>query len=433
MPESWVRAAIVVRINSLASGRSGVRSILINNLAELLRRNITPRVPIRASISASGDLVPLSYLAATLQGRENIQVWAGDGADRQVMSAAQALSRASIAPIALGPKEGLGIINGTAFAAGVGALAIHDAEFLSVLSQLLTSMTVESLRGTTESFDNFFDTVRPHPGQRDVARNIRSFLANSRLSQWNDGGEAGSLRQDRYAIRTATQWLGPMMEDLQLARSQVKIECNSVTDNPLIDTGSGNPDDLRILHGGNFQAKAITSAMEKTRQALQSVGQMLFAQCTEILNPAMNYGLPPSLAVDEPSESFLLKSVDIMVASLQSELGFLANPVGSHVLSAEIGNQSLNSLALISARYTNTALDVLSQLEACHLLCLCQALDLRAMNARFLDIFQPQFKATTVGLLGRFFRGGTYSSDELKKLHSSSDSQANGAYGNAEG
>lgn len=391
-------------------------------------KNITPRVPLRCTISASGDLVPLSYLAATLQGRHDIQVWAGDGANRQIMSAAQALSRASIVPITLGPKEGLGIINGTGFSAGVGALAIYDAEFLLMLSQLLTSMSVESLRGTTESFDSFFDIVRPHPGQREVARNVRGFLAESRLSQWNDGREAGSLRQDRYTIRTAPQWLGPAVEDLQLARSQVTIECNSVTDNPLIDTGSGTNHDPRILHGGNFQAKAITSAMEKTRLALHSIGQMLFAQCTEILNPAMNYGLPPNLTVDEPSESFLLKSIDIMSASLQSELGFLANPVGIHVQSAEMGNQSLNSLALISARYTHTAVDVLSQLEACHLLCLCQALDLRAMHSNFLDIFEPQFRDTTVTILGRFLYGETDSSNESGiERDNSSDSQANRA------
>ena len=146
-----------------------------------------------------------------------------------------------------------------------------------------------------------------------------------------------------------------------------------------------------MLHGGNFQARAITSAMEKTRQGVQSLGRMLFAQCTELINPATNHGLPPNLAPDEPSQSFLMKGVDIMVAALQAELGFLANPV-NHVQTAEMGNQALNSLALISARYTHNALDILSKLASAYLLALCQALDLRAMHLRFLEQLYPQFE-----------------------------------------
>ena len=191
----------------------------------------------------------------------------------------------------------------------------------------------------------------------------------------------------RYSIRTASQWIGPVLEDLLLAHQQVMIEVNSVTDNPLIDTSSE-----KMLHGGNFQAKAITSAMEKVRQACQTIGRMLSVQCTELINPATNRGLPPNLVVDEPSESFLWKGTDMMVAALQSELGFLANPVGSHVQSAEMGNQAINSLALISARYTLDALEVLTQLSAAHLLALCQALDLRAMNLRFIQALSGPFK-----------------------------------------
>lgn len=382
---------MLVRINSLSGGHSGVRPILIKNLVELLRRNIIPRIPLRGSISASGDLMPLSYIGGALEGKKSITVWAGSGSNRCVMSAAEALSKTALDPIKLGPKEGLAIINGTAVSAGVGALAINDANKLSILSQALTAMSVEALQGTTESFDPFFDAVRPHPGQREAARNIRKFLSGSGLAQDKDGSAAGSLRQDRYSIRTAPQWLGPMLEDLELATRQVTIECNSVTDNPLMDIDPEYLENTRILHGGNFQARAITSAMEKTRLALQTMGQMHFAQCTEIIDPKMNYGLPPSVVADEPSESFLFKPIDIAIAALQSELGFLANPAGSHVQSAEMGNQSLNSLALISARYTHVALDVLSQLMSYHLLVLCQALDLRAMHFKFLEDFRPTF------------------------------------------
>ena len=202
-----------------------------------------------------------------------------------------------------------------------------------------------------------------------------------------------SLRQDRYSIRTASQWIEPVLEDFSLAYHQLVTECNSVTDNPLIDP-SGT-----LLHGGNFQAKAVTSAVEKIWQGLQSLGRLLFTQCTEIVNPATSRGLPPNLVADPPSQSFIMKAVDLLTASLLSELGFLANPVGSHVQTAEMGNQSLNSLALISARYTHTAADLLSKLAAGHILALCQALDLRAIYLSFLGILEPRFRATTLGYL----------------------------------
>ena len=400
MPESWAKASMLIRINSLASGRSGIRLILLQRMLDILRNDIVPRIPLRGSISASGDLIPLSYIGGLLQGKPSITAWTGSRTPgrRRIVKADVALAESSLDPIQLGPKEGLAIINGTAVSTGVATLATYDANNLAVLSQVLTAMSVDALCGTRESFDPFFAMVRPHPGQVEVSQNIYSFLDGSKLIELNHGLEEGSLRQDRYSIRTASQWLGPVVEDLLLAYKQVTIECNSVTDNPLIDGEAG-----RILHGGNFQARATTSAMEKTRLAVQTIGQMLFAQCTELINPKLNYGLPPNLVADNPSTSFLMKSMDIMVAALQSELGFLATPAGSHIQSAEMSNQSLNSLALISARYTLVALDVLSQLASAHLFALCQALDLRAMHMHFLKKFEPTFQAVTSETLAHLF------------------------------
>lgn len=200
----------------------------------------------------------------------------------------------------------------------------------------------------------------------------------------NDGA-GSSLRQDRYSIRTAPQWIGPVLEDLILAHQQMTIECNSATDNPLVSPNGA------FLNGGNFQAKAVTSAMEKTRQGLHSIGRMIYVQCTEIINPATNRGLCANLVAEDPSTSFIFKGIDIGIAALVSELGFLATPV-DHVQSAEMGNQALNSLALISARYTSTALEVLSQLLASAFLTVCQALDLRALTIGFLESYKSEFR-----------------------------------------
>ena len=148
-------------------------------------------------------------------------------------------------------------------------------------------MGVEALCGTDESFAPFIAAVRPHSGQVEAAHNIFFFLHGSKLTVSHSGTDHlvddGSLRQDRYSIRTASQWLGPQIEDLNLAHEQLSIELNSTTDNPLIDSVG-----QRIYHGGNFQAMAITSAMEKTRRTLQVIGRMLFVQCTELINPVLN-------------------------------------------------------------------------------------------------------------------------------------------------
>ncbi|MCJ1359863.1 MAG: hypothetical protein MMC33_009866 [Icmadophila ericetorum] len=390
MPEAWVRAAMLIRLNSLAGGVSGIRECTINTLVELLDKNVVPRVPMRGSISASGDLSPLSYIGGLMQGNPAITAWVGDVENRRIARADQALAEANIKPVKLIAKEGLAIVNGTAISAGVASLALHDVLCLAGLAQILTSMSVEALRGTDESFDPFFAEVRLHAGQKECAQNIFFFLSGSKLVHRSDGSEEASLRQDRYSLRTASQWIGPVLEDLVLAHRQLTVELNSVTDNPLIDVHRN-----KMLHGGNFQAMSVTSAMEKARQGCQIIGRMLFVQCTEMMNPAMNQGLPPNLAVDEPSESYLFKGADVIVAALQSELCFLANPVSSCVQTAEMGNQALNSLALVSSRYTIDAVEVLMQLACTHLLALCHALDHRVMALKYLETFSPIFTSTT--------------------------------------
>ena len=378
MPESWARASMIIRLNSLSSGASGIRVDIAESLVNLLNKDVVPRIPVRGSISASGDLSPLAWIGAVMQGKSSATAYAGprdvDGA-RRVTRADVALEEAGIAPISLHAKEGLAIVNGTAVSAGVAALAAHESLNLAALSQVLTAMSVEALRGSDESFEPFIAQMRPHPGQVDSARNIKAFLNGSQLLNRHDSQNEATLRQDRYSIRTASQWIGPVLEDFCLAHDQLTIELNSVTDNPLIETATG-----RVFHGGNFQARAVTSAAEKLRQGLQSIGRMLFAQCTEMINPTTSWGLPPNLCSDDANDSFLFKGLDVVIAGLTSELGFLANPVGSHVQTAEMGNQSLNSLALVSARYTLEAVDVLSQIASAHLLVLCQALDLRAIE-----------------------------------------------------
>lgn len=387
MPQPWVKGTVLVRCNTVARGHSSVSLPTIETMVTLLQNDLTPVIPLRGSISASGDLSPLSYIAGAVTGSPDIYVQSTTG----VISAKQALEQLNLSFTKLGPKEGLGLMNGTAASAAVGSMALYEAHHITVLSQLLTAMTLEALLGTVASFDSFFADVRPHRGQTESARNIHHFLQDSRLARGRHDEareSSGLIYQDRYALRTASQWVGPQMEDLLLAHEQVTIELNSTTDNPLIDrTGQ------KAHHGGNFQAVSITSAMEKARMALQMVGKMLFAQCSELINPMFNNGLPANLAADDPSLSFTMKGVDIGMASYMSELAFLANPISSHVQSAEMHNQSINSLAFLSARYTSHAVELSSLMSASHIYTVCQALDLRVLQVNFFQALEPALYA----------------------------------------
>ncbi|KAL8681143.1 MAG: hypothetical protein Q9186_002736 [Xanthomendoza sp. 1 TL-2023] len=388
MPPEWVKGTMLVRSNTIARGHSAVSLQAIESVMKLLREDVTPVIPLRGSISASGDLSPLSYVAGIIAGNPDIYARTPSG----IVSAKEALDRLGVPPTVLGPKEGLGFMNGTATSAAVASLALYETHHIALLSQILTAMASEALLASADSFDHFLSEIRPHRGQSETASNIRRIFRGSRLvrevaaqKEVDTQETPGSLYQERYAIRTSPQWIGPQLEELLLAHEQITVELNSTTDNPLLDVRNG-----RTHHGGNFQAAAVTSAMEKTRLSLQMLGKMLFAQSSELINPTLNNGLPPNLAADEPSLSFTMKGVDIGMASYMSELAFLANPISSHVQSAEMHNQAINSLALESARYTANAVEVTSMMCASYIYTVCQALDLRVMQTVFLQSLKPK-------------------------------------------
>lgn len=362
----------------------------------------------RGSISASGDLSPLAYVGGLVEGNPDVfaRVNTGDATEGvKIVSVPTALAQANIEPVTLQAKEALSIINGTAPSAAAAALVLHDANQIAVLVQLLTAMATEALLGSVDNYHDFISQTRPHAGQMEVAKNIRFFLQGSQFSRDMDSKQQG-LVQDRYALRTAPQWIGPQLEDLMAANRQVATELNSTTDNPLIDVAGD-----RFHHGGNFQAASVTSAMEKTKTALVMFGRLLLSQCQEIINPMLNKGLPPNLCFDDPSLSYTCKGVDINMAAYFSELAFLTNSVATHVHVAEMNNQSVNSLALISARYAAQAVDLVTMMSAAHLYVLCQALDLRALEREIWCTIKPR-----VSTLYQVVFGGSSLGDQFDAI-----------------
>lgn len=393
MPPPWVRASIVVRANSNARGHSAVSLPVIESLVGLLGNKITPVIPLRGSVSASGDLMPLSYIAGAVEGSPDIYVQVEDATSgtRRVMTARDALQEAGMDARKMGPKEGLGLVNGTSCSAALASLALYESHQLAVMVQALSAMGVEALTGTAESFHPFISATRPHDGQGESAQVITALLQGSQLAvgiNREKDRKGSGLCQDRYAWRSAPQWIGPYLEDMQLAHKQIAVELNSSCDNPLVDTANSE-----IYSGANFQATSITSAMEKTRLALQMFGKLLFSQSTELVDPNYNNGLPTNLVADEPNMSFTMKGVDISMAAYMAELAYIASPVSSHVQTAEMRNQAVNSMAFVSARYTMQAVELLSLMAACTLYINCQALDLRALHLTFLEKVTPHLQA----------------------------------------
>ncbi|KAK3305872.1 L-Aspartase-like protein [Chaetomium strumarium] len=390
LPTPIVKAAMLIRCNSLMRGHSGVRVSVIESVMRLLSLDMIPVVPLRGSISASGDLSTLSYIAGAIEGNPDIFVKAvSEDGKTSTISAHKTLKVAGLEPVRLQAKEGLGITNGTAPSCAAACIAIHQANQLALLTQLLTAMATEALDGTANNYHYFISAVRPHRGQAEVAHNILSFLHGSRISPPSSPSNSSGatdirrtgLAQDRYALRTAPQWIGPQLEDLLLATRQVATELNSTTDNPLIDVESRSRG--QVHHGGNFQAHVLTSAMEKTLLALQNLGRLLFAQSSELINNVTNKGLPPNLSLDDPSASFTCKGFDVNMAAYAAELAYLARPVSAHVQVAEMANQSVNSMALVAARYALEAAEVVALMAATHVYVLCQALDLRCLRLEF--------------------------------------------------
>jgi histidine ammonia-lyase len=357
-------AVIVVRLVSLAQGRSGVRPIVLQRLCDLLNHRILPQIPAEGSVGASGDLTPLSYVAAVLIGEREVTH------KGKVVSSANALAEARLKPIELRPRESLALMNGTSVMTALSCIAYERARQLARWASALTAMTSDVLRGNRSHFDDRIFLAKPHPGQRSCARWIADDVEYVPGSVPHDG-----RIQDRYSIRCAPHVIGVLLDSLTFIRELLETEINSSNDNPLLDLATGD-----VLHGGNFYGGHPCMAMDMLKVAVANIADLIDRQMALICNPATNNGLPADLVARAGADHVShhgFKAMQITASALTGEALKLTMPASVFSRSTESHNQDKVSMGTIAARDALRVLELTETVLAVVQLALCQAVDLR--------------------------------------------------------
>ncbi|MGD8176199.1 HAL/PAL/TAL family ammonia-lyase [Marinimicrobium sp. ARAG 43.8] len=363
------RAILAARLASLCQGYSGVRSELLQRLVDYLNLDIVPVVPEEGSVGASGDLTPLSYVAATLLGEREVYYEGG------VRSAAQVLQANGLEPLCLHPKEGLAIMNGTAVMTALACLTYDRARYLAKLASRLTAMVSVALKGNVHHFDEHLFSVKPHPGQNRVAARIRADLQMGGL------GRNPDRLQDRYSVRCAPHIIGVLEDSLGWMRQFIETELNSANDNPIID-GEGE----HILHGGHFYGGHIAFVMDGLKIAVANIADLIDRQMALLMDTKFSNGLPPNLSAASPERAMInhgFKAVQIGVSAWTAEALKHTMPASVFSRSTECHNQDKVSMGTIAARDCERVLTLTEQVAAAGVLAGTQALHLRQRDPSF--------------------------------------------------
>jgi histidine ammonia-lyase len=372
LPEVVVRAAMLIRANTLAAGYSGARVAMIDTLIAMLNAGLTPAIPSQGSLGSSGDLAPLSHLALVLSTDEadldEESGWASYQGQR--MSGKAAMAAAGIPRLVLGPKDGLAITNGATFSAALAALTIELADTLLNAAEVSAAMSLEALLGVSAAFDARLHAARRHPGQIQVAERIRGLTTGSSLL------DAAGRVQDVYSIRCAPQVQGPARDTLGFVRDIIEAEINAATDNPLL-FGPGES-----ISGGNFHGEPVGLAMDYLKIALSEVAAISERRTYTLVDGKMNGDLPPMLvgAREGAGVNSGMMLAQYTAASLVLENQGLAAPDSVRSLPTSAGKEDHNANAMTAARHAWDVAHNAAHVLAIELYCAARALDLRLQD-----------------------------------------------------
>jgi histidine ammonia-lyase len=364
-----VRAMMLLRINTLAKGYSGIRLKTLETLVHMLNKGVHPVIPEKGSVGASGDLAPLSHMTLVLIGEGQAEY------KGKTMNGREALGKAEIQPVKLDFKEGVALNNGTQFMTAIAALTVYDAERLVKIAEVATALSLEALKGISDAFDERIHRVRPHWGQITSAQNIRLLTAGSRLvTSGEKAAKLGMHPQDPYCLRCAPQVLGAVRDAINYARKVVETEINSATDNPLVFV-----EDETCLSGGNFHGQPVALAMDTLGTALTTIGNISERRIARLIDENLSRGLPAFLIYKKAKKGAQsgFMTVQYTAAALASENKVLAHPASVDSIPTSANFEDFVSMGPTAARKTMEILRNVEYILAIELLCAAQGVDFR--------------------------------------------------------
>ncbi len=360
LEEDAVRAIMLLRVNTLASGNCGVRIELVQTLLDMLNAGVHPYIPQKGSVGASGDLAPLAHLGLVLIG-EGEAYYKG-----KLLSGKEAMKAANIKIIEVEVKEGLALTNGTQVMTGIAALVVDEAETVMKTADIIAGCTIDALKGSDIPFDKRLHELRPHLGQKKCAHNLRQIMQNSQIRKSHIDCDHV---QDAYSMRCTPQVHGASRDTLDFVKNVTEIEMNSVTDNPILFA-----DTEEFLSGGNFHGQPIALAMDFLGIALSEIANISERRIERMVNSKLSEHLPPFLIKEEGINcGFMI--TQYTAASLVSENKVLAHPASVDSIPTSANQEDHVSMGTIAARKARQILSNVEYVLAIELLCAMQALD----------------------------------------------------------
>lgn len=362
LSEEIVRAIMLLRVNNLSKGYSGIRVKTLQTLVDMINKGVHPIIPEKGSLGSSGDLAPLSHMVLTMLG-EGEAIYKGER-----LSSKEAMNRAEVEILDnLSSKEGLALINGTQVMTAIGLLTLHDSINLLKTADIAFGLTMEALNGITCAMDEKVHAVRPHKGQINTAKNLLEILNGSEMT--TKQGEARV--QDAYSLRCSPQIHGASKDAIEYVKNKINIEINSVTDNPIIF-----PEQEDVISGGNFHGQPMALSFDFLGIALSEIANISERRIEKLVNPALSHGLPAFL-VNKGGLNSGFMIVQYSAASLVSENKVLAHPASVDSIPSSANQEDHVSMGTIAARKSREIMENVRKVIAMEILSAAQAIDLR--------------------------------------------------------
>lgn len=358
-----VRLILALKLLSLGRGASGVRWAVVAQIEAMLAADLLPVIPAQGSVGASGDLAPLAHMTAAMLGHGEAVI----GGAR--MPAAAALAQAGLAPLVLGPKEGLALINGTQVSTAMALTGLWQARRLAEAAVVVSCLSTDAIMGSTAPLEEGIHALRGQPGQIAVAARMRALMAGSAIRESHREGDARV--QDPYCIRCQPQVTGAAMDLLDTAARTLEIEANAVTDNPLVLP------DGRIVSGGNFHAEPVAFAADQIALALAEIGAIAQRRVALMVDPTLSFDLPPFLT-PEPGLNSGLMIAEVTTAALMSENKHLAHPCSTDSTPTSANQEDHVSMAAHAARRLGRMVQNLAHILGVEAMCAAQGVEFRA-------------------------------------------------------